>query len=349
MARITIVGTGLIGASLGLALKQSDLENIELVGTDADAVARRGAARKGAFHRLENQLISAVQGADIVILATPVMAMKGLMEVIGPELKEGCLVTDVGSSKRVVLEWAEQHLPSTVSFVGGHPMAGRETPGPESADAGLFRNKVYCVIPGKGSHQESVGDVVRMAEAVGASPLFISVEEHDSFVAAVSHLPFLMSVALMGCTSRSVNWRDMSKLASSGYRDLTRLASGDPVMHRDICLTNAKPIVAWIDGFIRELYEMRQMLDNDADIDPEAVRKAFDQALDARARWLANQDNPNPSEWRSGADVPSFAESMTEMFVSRKMMQAQKKFMGQWRDSGRGDGDRDGNRKGAGQ
>ena len=123
MARITVIGTGLIGTSLGLALMQSQLKDLEVVGTDADHSARNGAKRRNAFHRVEDRLMNAVDGADIVVLAIPVMAMEDMMKLIGPELPAGCVVTDVGSTKKVVLEWAEQYLPETVQFVGGHPMA----------------------------------------------------------------------------------------------------------------------------------------------------------------------------------------------------------------------------------
>ena len=140
MAKLAIVGTGLIGTSLALALRQSQLRNLELVGTDYDHSARGGAQKRGAFHKIENRLSSAVRDADIVVLATPVMAMRELMETLGPNLPEGCVVTDVGSSKKVVLEWADEFLPKGVDFVGGHPMAGKETQGPESADALLFHD-----------------------------------------------------------------------------------------------------------------------------------------------------------------------------------------------------------------
>ena len=335
MAKITIIGTGLIGTSLGLALKQSQLKNLDLVGTDAEHTARSGAQKKGAFHRVEHRLMSAIEDADIVVLATPVMAMNELMQLIGPYLKEGALVTDVGSTKKVVLDWADQHLPRTVSFVGGHPMAGKEASGPEAAEADLFQGKVYCVMPSTRARPEAVAELVTLVEAIGSKPLFISVDEHDSFVAAVSHLPCLLSVALVGCTSKSVNWDDIAQLAATGYRDISRLASGDPVMHRDICLSNPKPIVAWIDAFIRELQEMRQILDGDTDSDGEAIKAIFEQAFDARARWLAGQANPQARQFNPSTELPTFAESMGEMFVGRRMMEARKRLLGQWRDSDR--------------
>ena len=236
MAIMAIIGTGMMGTSLALALKQSNVRNLEVVGTDYDGRVRSEAQKSGAFHRMEGRLGSAVRDADLVILATPVLAMKGLMEVIGPELREGCVVTDMGSSKKDVLDWAEHYLPKHVDFVGGHPMAGKEASGPENADGSLFDKKVYCIIPSPRAQKDAVSEVTSLAKPIGAQPFFIGVEEHDSFVAAASHLPFLLSVALVGCTSKSATWEDIAQLAATGYEDISRLASGDPIMHRDICV-----------------------------------------------------------------------------------------------------------------
>ncbi len=334
MAKIAIIGTGLIGTSLALALKQSHIQNIELVGTDSEHSARAGAQKRGAFHKVENRLFSVVRDADIVILAIPVMAMKGIMELIAPELPEDCVVTDVGSSKQMVLEWAERYLPRTVEFVGGHPMAGKETTGPESADADLFKDKAYCIVPSPRARKDAVATVTSLAEAVGARPFFIGVKEHDSFVAAASHLPFLLSVALVGCTSKSVNWEDIAQLAASGYHDLTRLASGDPIMHRDICVSNPEPIVAWIDSLIRELYGMRNMLNAESGPDEAAIQQVFEQASEARARWLSGALSPVFRQHTAHAEIPTFSESMGEMFAGRKLMEAQKRFF-RGRDEGR--------------
>ncbi|MBQ11504.1 MAG: prephenate dehydrogenase [Planctomyces sp.] len=327
MAKLAIIGTGLIGTSLAMALKKANLRDVEIVGTDSDGSARRGAERSNAFHKVENRLMSAVRDAEIVVLATPVMAMRELMEVIGPELPEGCLVTDVGSSKRQVLDWADEILPKTVNFVGGHPMAGKETAGPENADADLFRNKAYCVVPGPHVGQKAVSEITTLAEAVGARPFFIGVDEHDSFVAAASHLPFMLSTALIGCVSKSANWEDIAQLTSSGFTDVSRLASGDPIMHRDICVSNPEPIVAWIDAFIRELYDMRQKLTAEDGPDVDAVHEIFEEASIARAKWQAGLVNSRAREAaNAGSEIPSFSEGMGEMFAGRKVMERMSQF-----------------------
>ncbi len=325
MPKIAIVGTGLIGTSLGLALRGSRLLNLEVIGTDSDGSARGGAQRSNGFHRIENRLLNAVDNADIVILATPIMAMRELIEAIGPHLPEGCVLTDVGSSKKMVLDWAERYLPAGVHFVGGHPMAGKETAGPENAASDLFEGKTYCIIPGPKASERAVAEITTMVEAIGATPFYLSADEHDSFVAAASHLPFLLSVALVGCTSGSANWDDIARVAASGYQDMTRLASGDAIMHRDICVSNPEPIVAWIDAFIRQLYSVRQLLADGEEPDSAAVLDLFVQARQARARWLAGGYGAGTRDYNPQSELPTFAQSMGDMFVGRKLMDAQRR------------------------
>jgi prephenate dehydrogenase len=335
MAKMAIIGTGMMGTSLALALQQAKVRDLEVVGTDYDRGARNAAQKTGAFHRMEGRLASAVRDANLVVLATPVMAMKELMEVIGPELREGCVVTDMGSSKKVVLEWAEEYLPRHVDFVGGHPMAGKETSGPANADGSLFDNKVYCIIPSPRAQKAAVAEVTALAKAIGAQPFYIGVAEHDSFVAAVSHLPFLLSVALVGCTSKSVNWEDIAQLAASGYGDISRLASGDPVMHRDICVSNPEPIVAWIDTYIRELYQVRQMLTKEDGPDIDGIQEFFEQAAEARARWLAGDVISMSSKTKNQMEIPTMADSMGTIFMGTRGLNAAKRIIRDDDDRGR--------------
>ena len=328
MTTIAIVGTGLMGTSLALAIKSSNLK-VDIVGTDYDSVARSGAQKSGAFKKVESRLSNAIRGADVVVFATPIQAMREMMESAANDFEEGCVVTDVGSSKKVVLQWAEEVLPKHVSFVGGHPMAGKELSGPKNADGTMFKGKAYCIVPSVNAERAAVSSVTTIAEAIGAKPFFIGVDEHDSFVAAASHLPFMMSVALMGTASKSANWDDIAQLASSGFSDLSRLAAGDPVMHRDICVTNPEPIVAWMDSYIRELYELRNMLAKEGGPDPDALHEVFEEAMNARARWKAGILTKID---RVTSDIPSFAESMGEVFMGRRGMEAQKKFFGRLKD-----------------
>ena len=318
-----------MGTSLALAIKASNLQ-VDVVGTDYDSTARSGAKKSGAFKRVEVRLANAIRGADVVVFAIPLMAMREMMESSANDFEEGCVVTDVGSSKRVVLQWAEEVLPKSVNFVGGHPMAGSELSGPKNADGNMFKGKPYCVVPSVNAAKSAVSSITTLAEAIGAKPFFIGAEEHDSYVAAASHLPFMMSVALMGCASKSPNWDDIGQLASTGFGDLTRLASGDPVMHRDICVTNREPIVAWMDAYIRELYDLRNMLANEDGPDPEAVEQVFVDAMEARARWKAGIFTK--LDRVSGPEIPTFGETMSEMFIGRRGMEVQKKLFAGLKD-----------------
>ena len=147
MERITIIGTGLIGTSIGLALKKNGVKNLEIMGHDREPINTSAASKRGAVDKTSFNLPASVEGAKLVIIATPVLAIRDVLEIIGSELEPGTLVTDTGSTKMQVLEWAKELLPPEVHFVGGHPMAGKEQPGPEAADANLFEGAVYAICP----------------------------------------------------------------------------------------------------------------------------------------------------------------------------------------------------------
>ncbi|MFQ5987652.1 MAG: prephenate dehydrogenase, partial [Dehalococcoidia bacterium] len=189
---------------------------------------------------------------------------------------------DTASTKAQVMGWAEEFLPSSVSFIGGHPMAGKEASGIEAADSALFAGCTYCLVPGRGATTEAINVVEGLVGQIGAEPIFLDASEHDSLVAAISHLPLLLSAALVSATTRSPSWPKMAKLAATGFRDLTRLASGNPEMSRDICLTNREPILHWIDEYIKELGEFRRLVGEGG----QEMEQAFIRARQGRERWL---------------------------------------------------------------
>ena len=151
--------------------------------------------------------------------------------------------------------------------------------------------------------------VVTMAEAVGAKPFFLDAVEHDSFMAAVSHLPIVMSSALVSATTRSPSWREMSRLAATGFRDVSRLASGDPEMNRDICLSNTEGVLFWIDRLIEELREYKRLISQDGD----EIGKVFEGVREARERWLRGLEPVE--EGRPKADIPGTGERLASLFV----------------------------------
>ncbi|MBM4445333.1 MAG: prephenate dehydrogenase [Chloroflexi bacterium] len=279
---IAIIGLGLIGGSLGLALKEAGLNRAERVGYARNPAVAARAAALGAVDRTGDSIAAAVDGADVAILATPTLAMPEIMQQMAPHLKAGCIVTDTASTKGKVMEWAESYLPSTVGFVGGHPMAGKEQSGIDVAEAGLFRGCAYCLVPGHGASQAPTDLMAEMVGKLGATPLLLTAAKHDQFVAGISHLPFILSSSLVLATARSPLWKDMSRLAASGYRDVGRLASGNARMNRDICLTNRENILLWIDEFTAELARFRRLVSEGG----QELEEAFLAARQARQAWL---------------------------------------------------------------
>jgi len=281
---VTIIGLGLIGGSIGLALRQGKKPAWEIVGYSRRQETVANALSLGAIGRGETNLRDTVKQADFVIIATPVLTVKEIFSEIAPYLPSGCIVTDTASTKVQVMKWAEEILPPTVDFIGGHPMAGRETYGIQAAEADLFRGCTYCLTSSEKASPKSMDTVTTMVKKLGAIPLLIDAQEHDKLVAGISHLPMLLSAALVSLTTKNPSWSKMSKLAASGYHDLTRLASGNPEVNSHICLSNKEAIVNWMDKFSQELERYRQLV---ADED-KRLEQALAEANTARQEWLNN-------------------------------------------------------------
>jgi prephenate dehydrogenase len=279
---VAIIGLGLIGGSIGLALRRGNKSNWEVVGHSRRRETVAKALNVGAIDRAETDLKEAVGQAQLVIIATPVLTVKEIFSNIAPHLPAGCIVTDTGSTKAQVMEWAMELLPPTVNFVGGHPMAGRETYGIQAAETELFQGCIYCLTPSEKASPESIDTVIRMTKKLGAIPFLVDPEEHDDLVAGISHMPILLSAALVSLTTKNPSWSKMSKLASSGYHDLTRLASGNPEVSSHICLSNQKAILDWVGGFIQELERYRQLVSQS----DKRLEHALAEANKARQRWL---------------------------------------------------------------
>ena len=332
MDKIAIIGLGLIGGSLGLALKRTNSSNLEVVGHDIDSQAGKKAVKLGAVDRATSRLSDAVDEASMVILAVPIMAIRDSLEVMANMLSPGCVVTDTGSTKEAIMTWAVEYLPEEVSFVGGHPMAGKEASGIDVATPDLFKRSRYVVIPGRGATDDAVKAVMNLVDLLGARPFFLDAYEHDSYVAAVSHLPIVLSSALVTSASKSPAWREISRLASTGFRDASRLASGDPIMNLDICLTNRDGLLYWIDEAVKELLEYRKRIS--AATQEEGSKEAADQlaeafanAWQARELWL--------QRWESGEDddlgespgpaLPSAGEFISDFLVGGVVKERYKK------------------------
>jgi len=266
MPRVTIFGTGLIGASIGLRMRQAMAgADLEIVGADSFRDHAKAAERVGAIDRAEPDPRLAVEGAGLVILATPILAMRELLEEMAPALEAGAIVTDTGSTKAEVLRWARQWVPPAVSFVGGHPMAGKTDTGPGAADAALFEGARWAVVPTREAAADAVEVVTALARMMGAQPMFMDAAEHDAYVAAISHLPHLVATALFRLTRDSEAWPELSLLAAGGFRDTTRLAGTDATMAHDIAITNRAQIAHWLSRYREQLRVLQEQLEDTTD------------------------------------------------------------------------------------
>lgn len=321
MQQVSIIGLGLIGASIGLGLRRWATDDgkrppvIELTGFDIDLTHQSYAKKIKAVDRTEWNLRGAVERADFIIIATPVGAVREIFEAIAEYGRQGVVVTDTCSTKAAVLAWARELLPASIHFVGGHPMAGKAQ-SIEGAEADLFQGATWCVTPLVSASDEAIQTVLGMISALGAEPLFIDADEHDSYVAGISHLPFLLSVALMRVVSQDPSWREMRKLTASGFRDATRLAAGSPEMHRDICVTNGANIVRWLDTALAELHHLRDLIAAGNEETIATLHQAFEQARDARAEWATQERRPGELVQDTASELAniSFGQQMQQLF-----------------------------------
>ncbi len=259
--RISIIGLGLIGGSLALAIKR------KIPGVTVSGVARKSvldeAVKLGAidkaFSREETR--QAVEQSELVFLATPIDAIFDLLPLVAAHAAPGTLVTDVGSTKKLILEAAASSFPRDRYFIGGHPMAGAEGRGIGWADALLFENAVYALIPDENTPLPLAQQLGDLLEQIGAKVLFMSPSLHDKVAAAVSHLPQVTAVALMNLVSAHQNDSPhFLRLAAGGFRDMTRIASSPYSVWKDILKTNREEILSTIDEFIGILGEMRSRI-----------------------------------------------------------------------------------------
>jgi len=279
--RVAILGLGLMGGSLGLALQADGLAEA-VVGYDATPAHAAAALARGLVVASAPTPEDAVAYADLVVLAVPALATLPLLRAIALALASDAIVTDVGSVKAPVVAWAKATLPQPGRFVGGHPMVGSEQSGPGAAEATLYRGARWPLTPIAATEPVALARVRALVVALGAEPLVMAPDAHDQLVAGASHLPLLAASALMRTLVASPDWPGVARLAAGGFRDTTRVAAGDPTMARDICLTNGDAILARLDAYLATLQELRAAL---AAQDGAALADIFAAAKAARDAW----------------------------------------------------------------
>src|ERR1051326_8378822 len=256
-----------MGSSFALALKEAGGHVV--VGSDCDPRVLRKGLERGVVSSAGNDL-GVVDIADVVVLAVPILALRETLNGLRGRVA-GKAVTDMASTKSQVMRWAKA---AEVALVGGHPMCGKESSGIDSADAALFDGAPWVLTA---DHRA----VTKLVEAVGAHPVFMDAEKHDRLVGGVSHAAFLLSVAYVLAVSRREDWPEASKLAASGFRDMSRLAAGDPELYAGIAATNAEELVRQLDGVAEAIERLKRHLTAD---DPR-LGALFEEARSVRERW----------------------------------------------------------------
>jgi prephenate dehydrogenase len=282
--RITILGLGLLGGSVGLTVRKH-LTDCTVVGYSINGADVETALRAGAIHFSASQPGAAVANADLVILCTPVSAFPALLQSIAPHLEPTTIVTDVGSTKQNVIAAATQYLPSPSQFVPSHPMAGSENQGIAHARADLFDNATCVITPTPANAQESIQKVESFWKALHMRTVHLSPEIHDQYVAQVSHLPHALAAAMVNITDDQA-----LDVRGKGFLDFTRIASGDGALWEEILRDNRGNVLESLDQLTAELGRFRTML---AEGDTDAMKDWLNHAAQRR-RDLAKH-KPTPS------------------------------------------------------
>jgi prephenate dehydrogenase len=277
-SELLIIGVGLIGGSLALGLKAAD-PGLKIVGAGRRVETLKKALEMGAIDRYDTDIAAAAATADMVMLAVPMTAMRPLLETIYPVLKKAAVVTDAGSVKGSFIKETKQIFGDLHNVVPGHPIAGNENSGIDAAFSTLFENRRVILTPTAETSAAAVQQVERLWRLCNANVEVMDADEHDRVLAATSHLPHVLSYSLvdtlLSCPEREAIFR----YAAGGFRDFTRIASSDPVMWRDICLSNRESLLSMIDRLQINLQGLRKLISR---ADGEALQEIFSRTKKAR-------------------------------------------------------------------
>ncbi|MEW6585750.1 MAG: prephenate dehydrogenase/arogenate dehydrogenase family protein [Nitrospirota bacterium] len=274
--KVTILGVGLIGASFSLAMKKQGLCD-EIIGHGRNPENLKRARERGIIDSFDLDPVQACANADLVVLATPVGSFLDILRKIKSSLKENAIVTDVGSVKGRLVHDMESLMPEQVFFVGGHPIAGSDRSGIDSAAASLFQGAKCIITPGRNTNKKALETVVELWKSFGSVILLLDPDEHDRIYAAVSHMPHLLAYMIVNAVADIDN--SYFRFAGPGFLDTTRIASSHPDLWRDICVLNRDNVIESIEIFRRNLDRAVQYL---RAADSESLEKEFRKARTLR-------------------------------------------------------------------
>ena len=260
VTRVAILGLGLIGGSLGLALRSAASAEVHVTGYARRSETGEWAIKMGAVDVMAATPELAVADAEFVFLCTPVLQMLPVAQRALPHMKSGAVLTDVGSTKRWFAEAIRPLLPIGVRYIGGHPMAGREKSGLEAAAPDLFRDRWYLFTPAADTPENLLSQLRRLIESTGAMTAVLDDGNHDRITAVISHVPHVTAAALVHLLEKEKNPAETARFIGGGFRDTTRIASSDADMWADICMTNSGNIAASLDELAGVLTEAARLV-----------------------------------------------------------------------------------------
>lgn len=289
--KLALIGVGLIGGSAAIAWRRAGVVS-EVVGFDRDGAALQRAQALGVIDCAAPSASDAVRAADVVLLAVPVGAMRSTFAAIAATVPAHALITDVGSTKRSVIDAARAELNAASGFsfrrfVPGHPIAGRERPGVDHADGALFEGKLFVSTPVADTNAEALARIESLWTAAGARVSRMDADEHDRIFAAVSHLPHLLAFALVARIASEPDGERKLGFAGAGFRDFTRIAASNPQMWRDISVANRAALSDELRGYRALLDELQRAVDAG---DAAAIERVFDLASRTRRRHAETFD-----------------------------------------------------------
>lgn len=294
---VAIIGLGLLGGSIGLAVREH-LPLVKTTGYDADEKVRARAGELELVDRIYDDPVDAVTGADLVILAIPVGAMAAAAKAIAPGLEMDTVISDVGSSKQSISRDLTKALPGHI-VIPAHPVAGTEDSGPDAGFATLFHQRWCIITPPEDADAEKVAALVHFWEELGAMVEIMDAAHHDNVLAVTSHIPHLIAYTIVGTASdlEEVTRSEVIKFSAGGFRDFTRIAASDPVMWRDVFLHNKDAVLEMMDRFLTDLALMREAIKAG---DGETMQDAFTRTRAIRRSIVAlGQDDDRPDFGRA--------------------------------------------------
>ncbi len=304
--RLALIGVGLIGSSIARAARALGVVE-SIVASSRSAATRQRIAALGLADRVVDTNAEAADGADLVIVCVPIGACGAVAREIGPRLKQGAVVSDVGSVKAAVVRDMAPHIPAGVHFIPAHPVAGTEDSGPDAGFAELFVNRWCILTPAKDADGTAVERLAQFWKAFGASVEIMSPEHHDLVLAVTSHVPHLIAYNIVGTAFdlRHVTESEILKYSAGGFRDFTRIAASDPTMWRDIFLNNKEAVLEVLGRFNEDLSTLTRAIRRG---DGEALFNQFAERRAIRRGMIQFAPNaPPPNFARAGGETPDEA------------------------------------------